>query len=101
MNQEQVLAWAREAGFSIKTVNSIDGDEVFWFTNITDMLERFATLVAANKAEIAIAEAYRCGYEAGAAHEREACAKVCETDELCCKCGDECAAAIRARNNND
>lgn len=32
-----------------------------------------------------------------AAHEREKCAKVCETDELCCKCGDECAAAIRAR----
>ena len=31
--------------------------------------------------------------------EREECAKVCETDELCCKCGDECAAAIRARNN--
>ena len=31
------------------------------------------------------------------AHEREACAKVCETDELCCKCGDECATAIRAR----
>ena len=24
-----------------------------------------------------------------------------ETDELCCKCGDECAEAIRARNNND
>ena len=32
-----------------------------------------------------------------AAHEREACAKLCETDDLCCKCGDECAAAIRAR----
>ena len=29
--------------------------------------------------------------------EREACAKLCETDGLCCKCGDECAAAIRAR----
>ena len=25
----------------------------------------------------------------------EEAAKVCETDELCCKCGDECAAAIR------
>ena len=36
-------------------------------------------------------------YEEGQKAEREACAKVCETDELCCKCGDECAAAIRAR----
>ena len=35
-----------------------------------------------------------------AAHEREVCAKVCETDELCCKCGDECAEAIRARDEN-
>lgn len=36
------------------------------------------------------------GYRIGLAEMREACAKLCETDELCCKCGDECAAAIRA-----
>ena len=41
-------------------------------------LETFVGLVAAHKAEIITAEAYRCGHEAGAAHEREACAKVCE-----------------------
>ena len=36
------------------------------------------------------------GYRIGLAEMREKCAKVCETDELCCKCGDECAVAIRA-----
>ena len=57
--------------------------------------------------EVALAEAYRCGYEAGAAAEREACAKVCEaginnaTDwdnsywDQCC---ENRAAAIRARS---
>ena len=28
--------------------------------------------------DVALAEAYRCGYEAGAVAEREACAKVCD-----------------------
>ena len=57
--------------------------------------KRFANLVAAAKAEVALAEAYRCGYEAGAAAEREACAKLCEAQG---EYGDEqYAAAIRAR----
>ena len=29
--------------------------------------------------DVALAEAYRCGFEAGAAAEREACAQVCES----------------------
>ena len=29
--------------------------------------------------DVALAEAYRCGFEAGAVAEREACAKVCES----------------------
>ena len=37
--------------------------------------KRFAALVAAHKTKVALAEAYRCGYEAGAVEEREACAK--------------------------
>ena len=37
--------------------------------------KRFAALVAAHKTKVALAEAYRCGYEAGAVAEREACAK--------------------------
>ena len=40
--------------------------------------ERFAALVAAHKAEVALAEAYRCGYEAGVLAEREACADIVE-----------------------
>ena len=61
--------------------------------------------------DVALAEAYRCGYEAGAVAEREACAKLVEPGkehrrdarwgyiggnegvELL----DKCAAAIRAR----
>ena len=38
-------------------------------------LETFVELVVAHKAEVALAEAYRCGVEAGAVEEREACAK--------------------------
>ena len=58
--------------------------------------------------EMLLAEAYRCGFEAGAVAEREACAKVCEqivdeiqiTDdfsEVRYMDGKECADAIRAR----
>ena len=58
---------------------------------------RFANLVAAHKAEVITAEAYRCGYEAGAVEEREACAKLCEAqDEYGCQ---QYADAIRARGN--
>ena len=60
--------------------------------------------------DVALAEAYRCGFEAGAVAEREACAKVCEQpiDEIqitddCSEVrymdGKECADAIRARGN--
>ena len=63
--------------------------------------------------DVALAEAYRCGFEAGAVAEREACAKLVEPGkehrrdarwgyiggnegvELL----DKCAAAIRARGN--
>ena len=38
--------------------------------------KRFAALVAAHKTKVALAEAYRCGYEAGAVAEREACADI-------------------------
>ena len=41
--------------------------------------------------DVALAEAYRCGYEAGAVAEREACAKVCEKHTM----PSELANAIR------
>ena len=76
-------------------------------------LEAFATLVAAAKAEVALAEAYRCGVEAGAAAEREGVAQMFEASpELisfakndqggCIICGLNPyteAKAIRARGN--
>ena len=39
-------------------------------------LETFVGLIAAHKTEVAHAEAYRCGVEAGAVAEREACADI-------------------------
>ena len=59
--------------------------------------KRFAALVAAHKTKVALAEAYRCGYEAGAVAEREACAKVCEGRLLEGLNFEGCADAIRAR----
>ena len=50
-------------------------------------------LVAAAKTEVVFAEAYRCGYAAGAAAEREACAKVCKDFAGAL----DAATAIRAR----
>ena len=41
-------------------------------------------------------EAYRCGFEAGAAAEREACAKVCEERGMV-KGGEVFASRIRSR----
>ena len=41
--------------------------------------KRFANLVAAHKTKVALAEAYRCGVEAGAVAEREACAEFFES----------------------
>ena len=59
-------------------------------------LETFVGLVAAHKAEVALAEAYRCGVEAGAVAEREACAKLCEAQD---EYGwQQYADAIRARS---
>ena len=58
--------------------------------------QRFAALVAAHKAEVITAEAYRCGYKDG----MKASAVICENllvqqDK---DVRDECAAAIRARS---
>ena len=60
MTQNEIIRMAREAGFPV--------DEHGYNTK---RIERFAALVAAHKAEIAIADAYRCGFEAGQLAERE------------------------------
>ena len=78
---QDIIRMAREAGFEGMTDHPA--------------LMRFANLVAAHKAEIALAEAYRCGHEAG----MEAGAVVCENlpVQQDRDVRDECAAAIRAR----
>ena len=74
MNREDIIRMAREAGIK----NDCDG---IWCE--ADQLIAFAALVAAS--------------------ENEACANVCESlfdmDDDSCDEAEQCAAAIRARNN--
>lgn len=71
--QEQVIAWAREAGLVMYDYEH-------------PSLERFATLA----------------YEAGRKDENEACAKVCDELGYYAKHGGwGCADAIRARGGNE
>ena len=57
MTKDDIITLAQEVGLP----------EPLWFYA---RYERFAALVAAHKAEVALAEAYRCGYEAGVVEER-------------------------------
>ena len=81
MTQDEIIRMAREAG-AIKGEHTVLNHT--WFELTADQLERFAALVAA--------------------HEREACAKVCDgavtklpTLEAADWVAQQCAAAIRAR----
>jgi hypothetical protein len=105
MTQDDIIRMARVAGVR-------DDGHRFEFSEYK-YLAHFAHLVAAAKAEVALAEAYRCGYEAGAAAEREGVAEMFEASpELisfakndqggCIICGLNPyteAKAIRARGN--
>jgi hypothetical protein len=90
MTKDEIIRLAREAGYEdLPTVRlAYQGFDI----------QRFANLVAAHKAEVALAEAYRCGYEAGAVVEREECAKVCAEADKSTHPAD-LADAIRARGN--
>ena len=83
MTKDDIIQMAREAGFYMEN------------SAVIRAAIDFANLVAAHKAEVITAEAYRCGYEAGVVAEREACAKLCERDDsIRCLAA---AQAIRAR----
>jgi ribosomal protein L12E/L44/L45/RPP1/RPP2 len=104
MTTDDIMKLAREAGFLVDGDSWIHAGAVLvdGRKSIDEQLKNFANLVAAAKAEVALAEAYRCGVLAGAEAEREACAKECEHTSL--RMGSEwmaahCAAAIRARGN--
>ena len=93
MTQDEIIDLAKQAGL----LDEVNGWDV-WFP---DELEAFAKLVAAkHDPKIAIADAYRAGVDSGIAAEREACAKVCESQNEAGPDNEnwwECAEAIRAR----
>jgi hypothetical protein len=91
MTQDDIIDMALEAGFVEYEID--DGT-----TNAFDVrYARFANLVAAHKEEVALAEAYRCGYKDG----MKAAAVICESLAMQQDrdVRDECADAIRARGN--
>ena len=85
MTKDDIIKLAREAGMHDPTV-------------FYPRYKHFANLVAAHKAEVALAEAYRCGYKVGSVAEREACAQVVDDfgDEWMCY-SHELSKIIRAR----
>jgi hypothetical protein len=93
MTKDDIIKLAREAGLP---------DPMVFYAGY----ERFANLVAAHKAKVALAESYvalaesyLCGYEAGVVAERAECAKLIEAYPywLGTIAKQEIAAAIRAR----
>ncbi len=62
MTKDEIIEMAREAG-------------LFTHKDVQPEILAFANLIVRHKAEVITAEAYRCGHEAGAVAEREACAK--------------------------
>ena len=86
MTKDDTIKLARVAGVR-------DDGHRFEFSEYK-YLEHFATLIAAHKAEVITAEAYRCGYKDGI----KAAAIVCENVDKSTHPAD-LAAAIRARGN--
>jgi hypothetical protein len=85
MTTDDIIKMAREAGFA-------DDKGV---VHPAYQLEAFANLVAAHKAEVALAEAYRCGYKDGMESAAVVCKNLAEQQDKDVR--DECAAAIRTR----
>jgi hypothetical protein len=75
MDKEQIIQWAREAGFM--PVTKSDPETGCWYECFDDELEALAKLVAA--------------------HEREACAKLVDLESKLIGKELQSAAAIRAR----
>jgi hypothetical protein len=75
MGRDQIIQWAREAGFMLVTKS--DPETGGWYECFDDELEALAKLVAA--------------------HEREACAKLVDLESKLIGKELQSAAAIRAR----
>jgi hypothetical protein len=87
MNKEDIILMADASGISFYGMGK-DRDKFLHY------LEAFANLVAAHKAKVITAEAYRCGYKDG----MEAAAVICENVDKSTHPAD-LANAIRARGN--
>ena len=98
MNREDVIRMAREAGLNA------EADTLCSYPDHVEPLTAFATRVLMNTDPSSFMS-WQEGYAAGAAAEREACAKVCEAerrlgiDDERAYHGELMAAAIRARGN--
>jgi len=96
MTREEVIAMAREAGFTVGP--SRDGPDDVW--GVASTLERFAKLVRSDYSN-KHSEFWLKQIDKAVNGEREACAKVC--DDIDAEYGGEdvlatwCAKAIRAR----
>jgi hypothetical protein len=71
MTKEQVIAWAREAGFDAES------DTLTCHKGFVKPLTRFATLVVANLDPKSFMS-WQEGYEVGMVAERESCAELCD-----------------------
>ena len=115
MNRDDILRMAREAGMHRQQHNLMSNpvQHRYSYDGYEENLERFAALVAAAvyENEDMFAEAYAGGFNAGAAAEREACAKLAD-DKLMdtsalmsmppkSSAAWSIAAAIRARGNRN
>lgn len=102
MTKEEIFKLAERAGFYLSALDPECG-RIWWSDecSLDDELLRFAALVAVAERDRIADEAKHIIKRAearGAAAEREACARVCETEGIGAKYqGDVYAVAIRAR----
>jgi hypothetical protein len=96
MTQDDIIRMAREAGFLVDGDSWIHAGAVLvdGRKSIDKQLKNFAALVAAHKAEVAFAEAYRCGYKDGMKASAVICENLAVQQDKDVR--DECAAIAKA-----
>ena len=101
MTQDDIIKMAKAAGFLVDGDSWIHAGAVLidGRKSIDEQLKRFANLVAAHKAEVTTAEAYRCGVEAGAAVERAKCLQIADEFANADLYASMVANAIRSRGD--
>tara|TARA_R110000868_G_scaffold403698_1_gene681199 strand:+ start:365 stop:667 length:303 start_codon:yes stop_codon:yes gene_type:complete len=97
MTKNDIVIMAREAGFVVDGDSWIHAGAVLidGRKSIDKQLKAFANLIAAHKTDVAVAEAYRCGYTDGMKAAAVICENLAVQQEVDVR--DQCAAAIRER----